>query len=147
MDLVYYTAVLPPARRALILQRLRTSIMSLRAQNDAIPVRIYVYGMPLAGKARAAFEALDVDVIAAGSYERALRRHCRHANVLADYPVMHKWLALERLMLGAAPPRRLLYVDADTFFFQDPTRLMASGSDFVAREEPHSVRSPLGSSR
>jgi hypothetical protein len=74
-----------------------------------------------------------------------VRRAHPRGSVLALYPTFHKFMALENLPLQDLT--QLLYLDCDTFFFDDVNLLfdLHAASDWYAREEPGSLRSQYGS--
>jgi hypothetical protein len=79
-----------------------------------------------------------------GSYEARLRALCpRGAHALVRYPLLHKFLNFPELVRAGAT--RALYVDCDTIFFSDVTRLFSvAHAHVVAREQVHSQRSHYG---
>jgi hypothetical protein len=144
--LVYYSlAVGPGGRAARAVAQLLRSVESLRAHARSIPVRVFLCGA-LPDEARARLAALDVSIEEHGDYEAHLRGFAppRMVEVLARLPVLHYATSLARLAREDAA--RVLYVDGDTFFFDDVGRLFDRYAelDLCAREEPLSRRSPLG---
>lgn len=133
------------AHRSHLLDQLRRSLESLRAHNRSVPVRIFAFGEMMADQEPLA-RSLDVEIVSKGSYAAALARRCPapHAEVLARYPVLHKWLALADLAQGRDD--QVLYVDNDTYFFDDVATIFdrCRTHDFYAREEPFSSRSHAG---
>lgn len=145
---VVYAVNAPPssAHRAQVTRQLGESLASLRAHDATIDVHVFAYG---------ASERLDEMTLGAltdrhhahlhpkGPYEDALARYVspNRARVLADYGVLHKWLALAEL--GS---EQCLYVDNDTCFLGSASRLFETyaSADFYAREEPFSSRSHAG---
>lgn len=134
--------------RAFVVDQLRQSLSSLRAHDvSSIPtttVKVFAFGELEDDLAE--LSTSGVEVVAKGPYRSCLERWCAPAlaEVLARYPVLHKWLALAEL--PQAPGDQILYVDNDTFFFDDPTPLFerCAAMDFYAREEPFSSRSHAG---
>jgi len=141
MRLVYYSlANIPHDSRE---HQWIQSIRSLRRYNRSIPVWLFL----LNGGSRELLseaERWDVHVRLLGDYEEFLRQaHPRHS-ILALYPTFHKFLVLPNL-----PQRDLtqvLYLDCDTFFFDDVNLLFDryTAQEWYAREEPSSLRSELG---
>lgn len=145
---VVYAVNAPPsaAHRAHLARQLGQSMASLRAHDEAVDVRVFAYGgserldemelAALADRHRAHFHPK-------GPYEDALARHVspHRARVLADYGVLHKWLALAEV--GS---EQCLYVDNDTCFLGAASRLFEryASADLYGREEPFSSRSHAG---
>jgi hypothetical protein len=82
-------------------------------------------------------------------YSEFLQRAHARGSVLAIYPTFHKFLVLPELVspnLPAPSLTQLLYLDCDTFFFDDVNFLFDRHSEkhLYAREEPSSRRSPHG---
>jgi hypothetical protein len=119
------------------------SIRSLRRYNRSIPVWLLLFNGASPSLLREA-EHQDVCVRLLGDYEEFLQRAHPHGSVLALYPTFHKFLALEHLPLQGLD--QLLYLDCDTFFFNDVNLLFDEHSthDWYAREETRSMRSQLG---
>lgn len=141
MKLVYYSLAtyLDDSRE----QQWIRSIRSLRAYNRAIPVWLLLFNGASDELLREA-ELRGVHVEHLGDYGEFLERWHRRGTVLAHYPTFHKFLALPNLPLQEVS--QLLYVDCDTFFFEDVNQLfdLYSEQDWYAREEHMSRRSPLG---
>jgi hypothetical protein len=80
----------------------------------------------------------NVRVLDLGSYHEFLRRLHPRGSVLALYPTFHKFLQLGHTPL--ADIEQGLYLDCDTFFFDDVDRLFErySAHHWYAREEPSS---------
>jgi hypothetical protein len=136
--LVYYSLANPPnsGREEQWIQ----SVRSLRLYNTAIPVWLFLFDGASAELLREA-DHRNVRVHDLGRYPELLQ--CMHArgSLLALYPTFHKFLEL-----GHAPLddfEQVLYVDCDTFFFDDVDRLFNrySAHHWYAREEPSSHRS------
>lgn len=139
--LVYYSlANFPHDSRE---QQWIQSIRSLRAHNHSIQVRLLLFnGASIELLREAERQAVQVQIL--GDYAEFLQRaHVRGA-VLALYPTFHKFLALGTLPLPSLT--QLLYLDCDTFFFDDVNLLfdLHATHDWYAREEHTSRRSPLG---
>lgn len=119
------------------------SIRSLRLHNRQIPVCLFVFNGVSPAIVREA-ERQRVQVLQLGSYRAWLDRQHPHGSVLAHYPTLHKFLAP-----GEADTTGLsqaLYLDCDTFFFEDPEVLFESTAPihWWAREAPTSRLSPHG---
>ena len=117
------------------------SIRSLRRYNRSIPVWLFVFNdasKELLDEA----ERRDVHVCLLGDYEQFLQNAHSRGSILAFYPTFHKFLLLTRL----PPATQILYLDCDTFFFDDVDLLFDrhGEQDWYAREEFMSRRSPLG---
>ncbi len=141
MRLVYYSlANFPDDSRE---QQWMQSIRSLRLHNPSIPVWLFLFNGASDELLREA-KRRDVHVQFLGDYSQFLQRAHARGSVLALYPTFHKFLALENLPLQAIT--QLLYLDCDTFFFDDVNLLfdLHTTDDWYAREEPGSLRSPLG---
>ncbi len=142
MRLVYYSlANVPDDSRE---RQWVQSIRSLRLRNRTIPVWLLIFN----GASRdllSEAERQNVRVRSLGDYGDFLQRAHPRGSVLSLYPTFHKFLALENLPLQDLT--QLLYLDCDTFFFDDVNFLFDqhATSDWYAREEPGSVRSPFGS--
>lgn len=145
---VVYAVNVPPSagHRAHLAVQLGESLASLRAHDTATDVRVFAYGaserideMKLAALA----DRHRAHLHAKGPYEDALARYVspHRARVLADYGVLHKWLALAEVVT-----EQCLYVDNDTCFFGPASHLFEAyaSADFYAREEPFSSRSHAG---
>jgi hypothetical protein len=119
------------------------SIRSLRRYNPTIPVVLFLY----TGASAALLTQADrsrVNVRYLGDYSEYLQRMHVRGSVLALYPTFHKFLPLGDGPLDAAC--QVLYLDCDTFFFDDVEALFHTyaGHDWNAREEPLSRRSHYG---
>jgi hypothetical protein len=115
------------------------SIRSLRKYNDRIRVDLMIYNNT---SSMVLEEALrwDVNVHLLGSYWKYIATLHRRAQALCTYPTLHKSLSLMHVPSDAT---QVLYVDCDTFFFNDVAELFSrhSTQDFYAREEVKSRRS------
>jgi hypothetical protein len=139
--LVYYSlASFPDDSRE---QQWFQSIRSLRIYNQSIRVWLLLFNEASAELLREA-ERWNVHVQFLGDYEEFLQRLHARGSVLALYPTFHKFLALEKLPLHSVT--QLLYLDCDTFFFDDVNLIFDGHTthDWYAREEPSSLRSLLG---
>jgi hypothetical protein len=119
------------------------SIRSLRRHNQSIPVWLFLFnGASNALLAEA--ERWDVHVCNLGDYAAFLQRAHPLGATLALYPTFHKFLVLPHLPLQKAT--QILYLDCDTFFFDDVDLLfdLHAEKDWYAREEFMSRRSLLG---
>lgn len=119
------------------------SIRSLRLYSPAIPVWLLLFNGASTELLREA-EMRDVHVQILGDYEEFLRRAHARGSILSLYPTFHKFLALEHLPLPSL--NQLLYLDCDTFFFNNVNLLFEEHSthDWYAREETRSTRSQIG---
>lgn len=117
------------------------SIRSLRRYNRSVPVWLFLFNAASDELLREA-ELHGVQVQFLGDYEEFLRRAHPRGSILALYPTFHKFLVLPHLPLEGMT--QLLYLDCDTFFFDDVRLLFESSMkhDLYAREEPRSLRSP-----
>jgi hypothetical protein len=141
MRLVYYSlATFPQDSRE---QQWIQSIRSLRKYNQSISVCLLLFNGGSNELQREA-ERHGVHVQLLGEYGRFLESAHPRGSVLALYPTFHKFLALESLPLQGLT--QLLYLDCDTFFFDDVNLLFDhyATHDWYAREEYMSLRSPLG---
>jgi hypothetical protein len=113
------------------------SIRSLRRYNQDIPVQLFLFNGSPAAVMREA-ERQRVEVFALGDYAQYLAGFFEHGSVLAHYPTFHKFLALRHSPARTAS--HILYLDCDTFFFDDVEAVfLRYGSfDWCAREEPAS---------
>jgi len=136
--LVYYS--LANALNSRLEEQWTQSIRSLRLYNRDISVWLFLYDDANAELLREA-ERQDVQVHRLGSYPEFLRRLHARGSVLALYPTFHKFLQLSHAPLGNA--EQALYLDCDTFFFDNVDRLFDrySAHHWYAREEPTSRRS------
>ncbi len=141
MRLVYYSLANVPgeSRERQWIQ----SIRSLRMHNNEIPVWLFLFN---GGSERLFQEAErhNVHVQSMGDYRTFLRQAHPRGEVLALYPTFHKFLALPQLPLDKL--NQLLYLDCDTFFFNDVNLIFEAHSkhDWYSREEPASIRSHFG---
>jgi len=116
------------------------SIRSLRTYNRSIPVWLLLFNGAGDELLREA-ERQDVRVQSLGNYAEFLQRAHPRGSLLALYPTFHKFLALDNLPLQSVT--QLLYLDCDTFFFDDVNVLFErrTSIDWYAREEPGSLHS------
>jgi hypothetical protein len=107
---------------ALHLYLARLSLQSLRRRNPVIPVKVFLFGMKDAA-IRRKLEKLGAEVI-------SLPKERKSSDRLPS--TFLKWQALEHV-----DSERALFVDADTWFFDDPEGLFErfGRKDFCAREE------------
>jgi hypothetical protein len=145
--LAYYSVTfLDAAREAELLWQLETSVASLRAFNDRLTVVVFVYGCVPDGLHDIAARC-GVHVVRVEPYRDRLARLCPDGwRLLADYPLLHKFLNFGRLAQLAGEPDQVLYLDCDTFFFGDVERLFDAYAiaHVVAREEVSCGRSHYG---
>ncbi len=141
MRLVYYSLanVSDDSRERQWIQ----SIRSLRAHNRTVPVSLLLFN---GASEQLLHEAQrhKVCVHSIGDYRSFLGQAHPRGAVLSLYPTFHKFLALTELPLKDVT--QLLYLDCDTFFFQDVNLLFDAHAkhDWYSREEPASMRSPFG---
>ncbi|MFZ0732203.1 MAG: hypothetical protein WAM79_07760 [Candidatus Sulfotelmatobacter sp.] len=138
MRLVYYSLANFPDRSRE--RQWIQSIRSVRLYNRSIPVWLLLFN----GASDALFREAErhhVYVHSMGNYAEFLRRAHPRGSLLALYPTFHKFLALDNLPLPSLT--QLLYLDCDTFFFDDVNLLFDQHTthDWYAREEPASLRS------
>jgi len=122
------------------------SIRSLRRYNRHIPVQLFLFNGAPSAIIREA-DRQGVAVFELGDYLQYLNGLTMRGSLLAQYPTFHKFLALRNSPARAAD--QILYLDCDTFFFDDVERLFHRyGSfDWCAREEPTSRASYSPSNR
>jgi hypothetical protein len=142
--LVYYSLAISPfgSREAQWIQ----SIRSLRRYNRDIPVQLFLFnGAPPAILHEA--KRQHVEVFELGDYAQYLAGMFVHGSLLAQYPTFHKFLVLRHSPARSAD--HILYLDCDTFFFDDVETLFRRyGSfDWCAREEPTSRASHAPNNR
>ena len=138
MRLVYYSlSNAPDAGRE---KQWIQSIRSLRRYNRAIPVWLFLFNGATTELLHEA-ERQNVHVHYLGDYGEFFRQTHGRGSVLALYPTFHKFLVLPHAPLGNV--NQLLYLDCDTFFFDNVDRLFEQYSThpWYAREEPSSRRS------
>jgi hypothetical protein len=119
------------------------SIRSLRRYNQELPVCLLVYNESSEAILQEA-DRNNVVVYELGDYRDYLRRTFVHGSVLSMYPTLHKFLSL--CELDTSDFSQVLYLDCDTFFFDDPAILFDTYTecDWYAREAPTSRRCPHG---
>jgi hypothetical protein len=119
------------------------SIRSLRNYNQSVPVCIFVFNGATDFILNEA-ERQRVRVIQLGSYSNWLQKLHVHGKVLSLYPTLHKFFALSEVDTTGVD--RALYLDCDTFFFDDPEILFdkCSAAHWFAREAPASRLCPHG---
>lgn len=122
--------------------QLLRSIESVRRHNATIPIDVVHYG---SANLEERLLAMGVQVHWRPPYAEYLRAKTpRLADALSRYGIPHKWLSLAEINLTGAT--QVLYLDCDTYFFDDPNRLFEryGDEDVIAREEPYSRRSHYG---
>ncbi|HKT87362.1 MAG TPA: hypothetical protein VJQ59_02920 [Candidatus Sulfotelmatobacter sp.] len=138
MKLVYYSLANFPhqSREGQWIQ----SIRSLRAYNRSVPVWLLLFN-GASDELLAEAERQSVHVHSLGNYAEFLQRAHPRGSILSLYPTFHKFLALDTLPIESLT--QLLYLDCDTFFFDDVSLLFDrhKEDDWYAREEPGSLRS------
>ena len=119
------------------------SIRSMRRRNRSIPVWLFVFN-DASKQLLAEAERWNVHLCFLGDYSAFLRKAHPQGAILALYPTFHKFLVLPHLPLQKAT--QVLYLDCDTFFFDDVDLLfdLHREQDWYAREEFMSRRSALG---
>jgi len=119
------------------------SIRSMRRHNRSISVWLLVFN-DASKELLAEAERWGVHVCFLGDYKTFLQKGHPQGAILALYPTFHKFLVLPHLPLQQAT--QVLYLDCDTFFFDDADLLfdLHGEQDWYAREEFMSRRSPLG---
>lgn len=141
MKLVYYSLANAPESRHE--QQWTQSIRSLRQHNSSVEVILFLYN----GASAALLEEARrqrVTVRYVGNYKEYLDKLYVQGSALAVLPTFHKFLSLAHCPLGDIS--QILYVDCDTYFFDDVDILFRryTSSDWYAREEPGSQRSHYG---
>jgi len=141
MRLVYYSlANFPHDSRE---QQWIQSIRSLRKYNQSIPIWLLLFNHASSELEHEAGRH-GVHVQFLGDYREFLQSTHTRGSLLALYPTFHKFLALKNLPLQDLT--QLLYLDCDTFFFDNPDILFDryATHDWYAREEYMSLKSDLG---
>ncbi len=145
-QLVFYSLLLPRATpRPDLLRQLLTSVESLRRHGGRMPVVVFTYGDDTAAQVEPLLAPYGVTVLPQGSYEERLARHCPQGwSFLAQYPLLHKFLNFGAI--AELRPSQALFLDCDTIFFSDASRLFARYAEahVYAREEPTCSRSHYG---
>jgi len=119
------------------------SIRSLRRYNRDLPVCLLAYDeVPDAILEEADRNEAIVHFL--GDYRERLSRTFVHGSILAMYPTLHKFISLQELDTSSVS--QILYLDCDTFCFDDPDILLSTYTDcdWYAREAPTSRRCPHG---
>ncbi len=139
--LIYYS--LARAENSQYDQQWIQSIRSLRSYNRRIPVCLFVFNGVSAAIEREA-ERWRVMLLPLGDYRDWLQGYHPRGQILAMYPTLHKFLVLSEA--DTTGLRQALYLDCDTFFFDDPELLFEQPDPchWCAREEAGSRLSPLG---
>jgi hypothetical protein len=106
-------------------------------------VHLVVYG-GIPSRIRSEAERSKVVVHELADYAEYLSGISEKGSILAKYRTFHKFLSLPHLPTQGLS--QILYLDCDTFFFDDVEKLFKfySSCDWYAREEPYSQRSHLG---
>ncbi len=138
MRLVYYS--LANAPQSGLEELWIQSIRSLRAHNKTIAVWLFLFN-GASPELLCECERSNVRVLDHGSYPDFLQALHPQGSVLALYPTFHKFLQLANAV--TADFEQVLFLDCDTFFFDDVDRLFDrySAQHWYAREEPYSRRS------
>jgi hypothetical protein len=118
------------------------SIRSLRVHNSTITVYFFVFDH-VSDTVRREAERCKVTLHIMGPYRDWMKRRA-DADALSRYRTLHKLLVPSEVSLQGVS--QILYVDCDTFFFDDPNRLFEKYSkyDWCSREIPGSRLSPHG---
>ena len=141
---VYYSLVINEGLGQIQGAQWVQSIASLRKYNRTIPVWLMVYDS-VPDFIRGTAERFNATVIECGGYEPRLASLAgSRSRALAQYPTLHKFLALDTIPLVHGG--KLLYLDCDTYLFGDVQRLFDRypSDALYAREEPYSSLSYLG---
>jgi hypothetical protein len=148
--LAYYSLTVPDGGRGeQLLWQLETSATSLRAHNDRLTVLVFVYG-PVPEALQEIATRCGLHVVCEEPYPARLARLCPHGwRVLAEYPLLHKFLNFGRVGQLAGEADQVLYLDCDTIFFGDVEQLFDryAIAHVVAREEVSCGRSHYGYDR
>lgn len=118
------------------LSQLLFSLRSLRRYNTQIPVFLNIVGEIDKLFLHFLTSELGVLPVISGSYQALLDGILPGSGAyLTNYPILHKFLFL--LQFRQLKPTQVLYVDTDTFFFDDPARLFEQcrEQDIYARLE------------
>jgi hypothetical protein len=136
--LVYYSLANSPGTG--LEQQWIQSIRSLRRYNSNIAVCLFLFN-GAAAELLSEADRHNVRIEFLGDYAGYLQREHLRGSVLALYPTFHKFLALAHNPFSDA--NQVLYLDCDTFFFDDVEVLfeLYAACDWYAREEPMSRRS------
>lgn len=138
MSLVYYSLACSPdgAREEQLVQSMR----SLRRHNGQIRVNLFLYGTPRRETLEEA-QRQGVDVIHLGEFSDCFSELPRHwGQALVQHPTLHKLLSLRHCSFDGVD--QVMFVDCDTFFFDDVDKVFAQhrDCDWYAREESLSRR-------
>lgn len=120
------------------------SIQSLRKYNKTIPCYLFLFG-DCPPEVMDAVERFEVTLLRQISYFEYLEKLLTgRGAVLQNNPRLHKYLVLD--FFDSVTASQILYVDSDTFFFDDVGIIFDRYKEFrwYAREEPFSKRSSLG---
>jgi hypothetical protein len=140
MRLIYYSAALTTDGK--YDRQWIQSIRSLRFHNSTIAVYFFVFDH-VSDSIRREAERCKVTLHCMGSYRDWIKRRAV-TDALSRYRTLHKLLVLSEVDLQGVS--QVLYVDCDTFFFDDPNRLFEkyNKDDWCSREIPGSRLSPHG---
>lgn len=143
--LIYYSLSIPTdQQRSDLFLQLIASIRSLRTYNQSIPIYVFVYGH-LPDELERQLGTYQVQIYSKEEYSKYLSHlFPRGWEALSHYPLLHKWLNFTEI--DTLHPTQVLYLDCDTFFFDDVDILFDTYSslDCYAREEPTCQRSHHG---
>jgi hypothetical protein len=119
------------------------SIRSLRSYNRVIPVCLFAFN-GVSEAIRREAERQRVMLLPLGGYGDWSQVYHPYGRILAMYPGLAKFLALSEA--DTTGLSQALYLDCDTFFFDDPEKLfeLTAPCHWCAREAPTSRLSPHG---
>jgi hypothetical protein len=119
------------------------SIRSFRLHDPSIPVWLFLFHGASKELLREA-DRWNVQVHLLGNYEEFLQQAYSRGSILGLVPLFHKFMVMPYLPLRKV--EQILYLDCDTFFFNDVNLLFDhyAEKDWYAREEFRCIRSPLG---
>lgn len=141
MNLIYYSLV--TASGAVQEDQWLQSVRSLRRYNGEVPVHLVIYGaLPPRIRSEAIRSAVTIHQMC--DYTEYLRAISKRGALLTQYPTFHKFLSSHQL--PTQDVSQILFLDCDTFFFDDAEKIfnLYSSCDWYAREEPYSRCSHLG---
>lgn len=139
-------SVMSPTRRSRheqIISQLLTSVGSLREHNRTVRVVVFWSG-PRHGETESRLRSLEAQVVHLGSYEDLLHPY-PGGDVLAHYPVLHKYFVLD-VVLEDLGTSQLLLIDCDTVFLDDVDKFFERHADvdLAACAEVGTVRRERG---
>src|ERR1700733_377668 len=114
MNLIYYSLVM--ASGAVQEDQWLQSVRSLRRYNGEVPVHLVIYDvLPPRIRSEAIRSAVTIHQMC--DYTEYLRALSEHGALLTKYPTFHKFLSLHQLPTHGVS--QILFLDCDTFFFDD----------------------------